>query len=327
MSSITRGRLRARIGTYRQLEILLSVADCGGIAAAADHLNLSQPTVSAQMRKLSDAIGIPLYEIFGRRLALTQAGELVVEHARQIFDCTDRLEMALSHLKGLESGRLSVGVVRSAESYMPHLLGPFLRRHPGIEVSLHVANQSVLYERLQENLDDLCFFGAPPSCPLDVEAVALADNHLLIIAPSDHPLAGRQQVEWADIAREQFIIREEGAGIRMVVDRHLDQLGYELRHRMSVASNEGIKHAVLARLGLAIIPSLCLNEGDQRELVSLPVAGFPLCGSWYLVHRADKVFSVAAQAFKHYLLNEGREMLVEALGYWERHGRPRLPTR
>ncbi|WP_187276560.1 LysR family transcriptional regulator [Parahaliea maris] len=316
----------ARIGTFRQLEILVAVAETGGIAAAAERLHLSQPTVSMQMRKLADTIGAPLYDLSGRRLALTHAGELVLEHAREIFDCTDRLEMALNQLQGMHKGRLSLGIVSSAEYFAPHLLGPFYRRYPSIEVTLNVGNRAELTERLRNNLDDLYIFGFPPQ-DLDVDITQLGENHLVVIAPKTHSLATARSLKWQDIANELFIVREEGAGIRAAVEYHLEKLGYSLRHQLTIASNEGIKHAVLARMGLAIVPSLCLDEGDHRELVQLPVAGFPLLDHWNLVFRRGKTFSVVAESCRTYLLEEGRAMYQEATPYWEEHHRPKLPTR
>lgn len=320
------GRLPARIGTFRQLEILLRVAECGGIAAAAARLHLSQPSVSMQLRKLSDSVGLPLYEVLGRRVHLTEAGYATVQHAREVFECLARLEMTLNQLQGMQAGHLSLGVVHSAEYFIPHLLGPFYRRYPQIEVSLHVGNHAQLAERLHHNLDDLYFFGHPPDEP-NAERVVVGPNRLVVVAPRSHPLAGRKRLRWPDVADEQFIVREEGAGTRLAAEMHLQRLGLSLHHKMTIASNEGIKHAVLARMGLAIIPTLTLDEGDQQELVALPVAGFPIKGHWYLVHRTGKTFSVVAQTFRDYVLSEGRTMLRGALAYWEKHHRPKLPTR
>jgi DNA-binding transcriptional LysR family regulator len=323
---MTTGRLAARIGTFRQLEILLAVAESGGIAAAAEKLHLSQPTVSMQMRKLADNIGAPLYDFSGRQLTLTHAGELMQQHAREIFDCTDRLEMALNQLKGIQKGRLSVGIVSSAEYFAPHLLGPFYRRYPSIEVALNVGNRAELTARLKENRDDLYIFGFPPQDG-EIAITQLGENHLVAIAPKTHPLAGKRSLRWSEVADELFIVRERGAGTRAAVEYHLERMGYSLRHQLTIASNEGIKHAVLARMGLAIVPSLCLDEGDQRDLVQLPIAGFPLLDYWNLVFRQGKTFSVVAETCRDYLVNEGREMYRDATPYWERHGRPKLPTR
>lgn len=320
------GRLAARIGTFRQLEILLAVAESGGIAAAADKLHLSQPTVSMQMRKLADNIGAPLYDFSGRHLTLTHAGELMQQHAREIFDCTDRLEMALNQLKGMQRGKLSIGIVSSAEYFAPHLLGPFYRRYPSIEVALNVGNRAELTERLKDNLDDLYIFGFPPQ-DADIAITELGKNHLVAIAPKSHPLARKRSLSWNEVADELFIVREKGAGTRAAVEYHLERMGYSLRHQLTIASNEGIKHAVLARMGLAIVPSLCLDEGDQRDLVQLPIAGFPLLDYWNLVLRKGKTFSVVAETCRDYLLDEGRAMYRDATPYWEQHRRPKLPTR
>lgn len=320
------GRLPARIGTFRQLEILLKVAECGGVAAAAEQLHLSQPSASMQLRKLSDNIGLPLYEVLGRRIRLTDAGHTVVRYAREVFDCMGRLEMELADLQGMRAGRLSLGVVSSAEYFIPHLLGPFYRRYPNIEVDLQVGNREQLSERLQANRDDLYFFGQLPDIA-QIEAEAVGPNHLVVIAARAHPLARRKRLSWADVASEQFIVREEGAGTRAAIEAHLSTQGLQLRHQMSIASNEGIKHAVLARMGLAIVPALTLDEGDAQDLVQLPVSGFPIEGHWHLVSRANKTYSVVAQTFRDYVLSEGREMLREALVYWETHHRPKLPTR
>lgn len=325
-ASVPRGRLPARIGTFRQLEILLALAEAGSIAGAAARLHLSQPSASMQLKKLSDNVGMPLHEVLGRRVHLTAAGELMVRYAREVFDCMDRLEMELAELQGMRAGRLSLGVVSSAEYFIPHLLGPFYRRYPAIEVDLQVGNSAWLAQRLHENRDDLYFFGHVPAAE-DIDAEVVGPNHLVIVAPRQHPLASRRRLRWNDVAGETFIVREEGAGTRATVEAWLQQRGLPMQHRMSMASNESIKHAVLARMGLAIIPTLTLDEGDQEELVALPVAGFPIEEHWHLVSRRGKNLSVVARSFRDYVHSEGRDMMLEALAYWETHRRPKLPTR
>ncbi len=320
------GRLPARIGTFRQLEILVKVAECGGIAAAAEQLHLSQPSVSMQLRKLSDSVGMPLYELLGRKIHLTAAGQTMLRYAHEVFDCLARLEMELSDLQGMQAGRLSLGVTRSAEYFIPHLLGPFFRRYPRIEVDLQVANHADLCERLQANLDDLYIFGhAPALAQLDM--LPVGPNHLVLVAPRGHALAQRGVLQWQDVAQELFIMREAGAGTRIATEAHLQRLGVELQHRMTIASNAGIQHAVMARMGLAIVPTLTIDQGEQTELIELPVEGFPIEDQWRLVSRQGKSFSVVAQTFREYVLSEGRAMLQEALAYWEQHHRPKLPTR
>lgn len=321
-----KGRLASRIGTFRQLEILLAVAETGGIVAAAERLHLSQPSVSMQMRKLSDGIGLPLYEIAGRRITLTHAGEMVVAHAREIFECTDRLETSLRQLQGALIGKLCIGIVSSAEYFSPHLLGPFCRRYPQIELSLQFGNRKEILERMQHNLDDLYIFGHPP----DEQGIAVTPmgvNHLVAIAAQSHPLAARSTLSWQDVANELFILREAVSGTRIATEKQLAALGYSIDKHIVIASNEGIKHAVLARMGMAIVPALSLDHGQQKDLVQLPIEGFPLTDYWYVVHRQRKDFSIIAQLCRDYLLGEGKNMVEEATRYWEDHQQPKLPTR
>ncbi|WP_131811766.1 LysR family transcriptional regulator [Paraglaciecola hydrolytica] len=321
-----KGRLASRIGTFRQLEILMAVAETGGIVAAAERLHLSQPSVSMQMRKLAESIGLPLYEMVGRRMTLTHAGELVFAHAKEIFACTDRLEMSLNQLQGLLLGKLSIGIVSSAEYFSPHLLGPFCRRYPQIEISLEFGNRKNILQRMQQNLDDLYIFGYPPQ-EQDIEATSMGINHLVLIAPHSHPLAAQSSLTWQDLSNELFILREEGSGTRLATELQLAKLGHSLDKHINIASNEGIKHAVLARMGLAIVPALSLDEGNQKDVVQLPVEGFPLSDNWHVVNRKDKVFSVIAKLCRDYLLGEGKNMVDEATQYWEKNHKPKLPTR
>ncbi len=320
-----KGRLASRIGTFRQLEILLAVAETGGIVAAAERLHLSQPSVSMQMRKLSEGIGLPLYEMAGRRIILTHAGEMVVAHAREIFDCTNRLEAALYQLQDALIGKLSLGIVSSAEYFSPHLLGPFCRRYPQLELSLQFGNSKAMLERLQQNLDDLYIFGDPPQDP-GLMVTPMGVNHLVAIAAQSHPLASRTSLSWQDLANEQFILREAASGTRIATEKLLAASGYSINKHIVIASNEGIKHAVLARMGIAIVPALSLDHGQQQDLVQLPIAGFPLTDHWYVVHRQHKDFSVIAQLCRDYLLGEGKNMVEEATRYWEDHQQPKLPT-
>ncbi|MDO6475132.1 LysR family transcriptional regulator [Alteromonas sp. 1_MG-2023] len=326
MAAFPKKRLHSRIGTFRQLEILIAVERFGGIAAAAKNLHLTQPNISMQMKKLSEGIGMPMYETVGKRLKFTFAGKMVLEYAKEIFACTDRLEVALNELENIKSGELSIGVVTSAEYFIPHLLGPFCRRYPNITVAIEIGNRGRILDRLTRNLDDLYIFGPPPALE-NTASVQLGVNHLVVIAPSSHPLASRPSLSWEDIAAEQFILREEEAGIRQIIDAQLKERGLTINRRMTIASNEGIKHAVLARMGLAIVPALSLDEGQSKQLVRLPVQGFPLVDHWHVVHRTGKVLSQVAELCKQYILNEGLGMYREATRYWEANNQPKLPTR
>ncbi|MGJ8685929.1 MAG: LysR family transcriptional regulator [Spongiibacteraceae bacterium] len=315
-----------RTVTFRQLEILCALAETGGVAAAAKHLHLTQPSASMQLKKLSERMGTPLYEVVGRQSALTAAGRAAVASAQEIFSQLEHLEMHLNALQGLAAGRMSIGVVTSAEYFVPHILGPFCRDFPGIDVELSVGNSAEISRRLNDNQDDLYFFSDPPlQDGLDV--LPFGPNNLVVIAPANHPLAGKRGLVWSDIADQSFVFREAGSGTRQIVERHLQAKNLAVQNRRVIASNEGIKHAVLAKLGLAIVPVHTLDHGDNSDLVQLDVAGFPICNHWYLVNHSDKQFSVVAEKFKAFLLNEGGAMLEDGLRYWQENSGPKLPSK
>ena len=222
-------RLASRIGTLRRLEILLRVAESGGIVSAAEQLHLTQPSASTHLRKLAEGIDMPLYELVGRRIRLTEAGDQVVQAAREIFGSIERLEMRLSELQGMQAGRLSLAVASSANAFIPHLLGPFCKRFPGIEVDLQVGNREQLLERLEHNLDDFYFVSDPPSNTA-LEAVPLISNPLVVIASREHPLSHKRKLRWSDVAGERFLVRETGSGTRHTVSQFLAEQGLSLIH-------------------------------------------------------------------------------------------------
>ncbi len=315
----------ARIGTLRQLEIIVKLADCGSIAGAAEELHMTQPSASMQLKTLADRIGLPLYELNARRVVLTEVGQAVVTHARGVLDQMARLDTALADLKGLQAGRLRLAVARSAECFVPHLLGPFVRLYPQITVELEVANHQALLNRCDANQDDLYLLGERVDDPR-MSCEVIGSNHLVVIAPRSHRCAQSSAVDWSEIEDELFIVREAGSATRLATETHLRQQGCRLQHKMTIASNEGIKHAVLARMGLAVVPRLTLDQGDHDELVELALRGFPIAGSWHMAWRNTRPQSLVTKTFLDYVLNEGRDMLADATTYWEHHHRPKLPT-
>ena len=317
-------RLASRIGTLRRLEILLRVAESGGIVSAAEQLHLTQPSASTHLRKLAEGIDMPLYELVGRRIRLTEAGDQVVQAAREISGSIERLEMRLSELQGMQAGRLSLAVASSANAFIPHLLGPFCKRFPGIEVDLQVGNREQLLERLEYNLDDFYFVSDPPSNTA-LEAVPLISNPLVVIASREHPLSHKRKLRWSDVAGERFLVRETGSGTRHTVSQFLAEQGLEVREQMTIASNEALKHAVMAGLGLAVVSGHILDQGDREDVAILPVEGFPLQQFWYLVNARERTTSVVARTFREFLLGDGLEILKDGMSYWEKHHRPKLP--
>lgn len=290
--------------SLRQLQIFQSVARHLSYTRAAEELHLTQPAVFTQVRQLEDQLGSPLIERLGRRLFLTEAGQVVLASAREVLGEIDSMEMRLAELRGMARGRLRVAVVSTAKYDIPQRLGAFCRAHPGIDVSLTVGNREELLARFAANEDDLYILGTPHE-ELEAEAHRYAENPLVMIAPRGHPFAGRP-LRTAGIADEIFVMREVGSGTRIAAERYFAAQGLAPAVRMELGANEAIKQAVMAGLGLSVISrGSALLELEQGYLVELTVEGFPLLRHWYVAWPRGKRLSVGARAFLRELFAPG----------------------
>lgn len=307
-----KSRLHAHIGTIRQLEILLAVHESGSIKGAAESMHLTQPTISMQLKKLADAIDMPLYDLIGRRIVFTEAGLELVSSAKQLMESFSRLEMNLANLRGLKAGTLKLAVVTTSKYFIPHLLGPFCKRYPQVDVRLKVGNRQQIIDRLSSGEDDFCVFSHPPE-DIDFERIEFLGNPLVAIAPTDHPLGSKRQVSWKDFAEEPFLMREPGSGTRYAIEEFLRKNDLTLNTRMTIESNEAIKHAVMSGLGISILSAHTLSYGGQSGLARLKVRELPIVTHWYFTWLKARAPSLIANEFLNYLQNEGREMLLTEL--------------
>jgi len=301
-------RTLTRLGTLRQLEIFLKVAEHNSMTRAAEALYLSHSAVSLQVRKLSEAIGMPLHEVIGKQLYLTAAGREVVATGTQIFDAIRRLDETINNLKGLTSGRLAISVVTTAKYFLPRILGPFCREYPDMELSFHVVNRAEIIRRLSENRDDLYILNGLPQ-DLDIESYRFLPNPLAVIASSKHPLAGQKGLDWNDLANETFLMREPGSGTFEAIRRHLDANGLEIGKTMTIESNEAIKYAVVENMGITILSAYVLADAVGPDLVQLRVKGFPIMSDWYVVHPRTKQLSLIAERFLEFVQKQGPDVL------------------
>lgn len=274
--------LERRLGSLRQLQVLRAVADEGGIGRAAEALHLSQPAVSLQLQKLAAAIETPIYHLIGRELRFTEAGQRLVDSARLILAEVSSLEADLNALKGLEAGTLRLAVVNTAEYFFPELIARFCERHPGIDVRLAIGNRDQILLRLQQRRDDLYVFSAVPD-EKDLVAKPFLDNPLVAIAPVDHPWRARRRVPLKDLARQPLIVREPGSGTRLALQQLFESNGLALTPKVEMASNEAIKDAVLAGLGIGLVSAHTLRR-DASGIAVLSVTKLPLMSRWSVVH-------------------------------------------
>ncbi len=293
-----------RRATLRQLKVFEAIARHLSFTRAAEELFLTQPTVSMQIKQLAGTIGMPLFEQIGKRIHLTEAGEELYSTCREVFDCLDRFEMSIANRQGLKTGRLRLAIITTAKYLAPRALGAFCELYPSIDVSLKVTNQERVLERMMQNLDDLYILGQPPE-HLDVVSQPFMENPLVVIAPQNHPLAGRKRISLQRIAEEPFVMREPGSGTRVSTLRLFEKHHLTLKVRMELGSNEAIKQAIAGGLGVAVLSRHTLAlEGSQGPLTVLDVQGFPIIRNWYVIYPAGKQLSIVAQAFLEFLKDE-----------------------
>ena len=299
----------ARHTTLRQLQVFEAVARLGSFTRAAEELHLAQPTVSMQLKKLADTVGMPLFDQTGIRIHLTDTGREVYAACQEVFRAMADLEIKVADLKGVKRGRLRLAVITSAKYLAPHLLGQFGRLHPGIDFSLKVSNRERLLERIDNHEDDLYILGQPPT-GLDVEAYPLVPNPLVVMASRDHPLVGVPNIPLKRVMEESFVLREPGSGTRDAVFRLLEEHGLPAPAvRMDLSSNESIKQAIVAGLGITVLSlhSLAL-EGTNGPIAVLDVRGFPIQRHWYLAHPKGRKPSVVAQTFLDFVRQQGPQI-------------------
>jgi DNA-binding transcriptional LysR family regulator len=290
-----------RHSSFRQFEVFEAVARRGSFTRAAEELFLTQPTISMQIKKLTNTVGLPLFEQIGKRIYLTEVGETLLSTCREIFESLNNFEMQVSEFKGLKQGKLRLAVVTTAKYFAPRLLGSFCKLYPGVDVSLEVSNREGLLERIGKNCDDLYILGQPPK-KLDVVYEAFLDNHLVVLAANNHPLVGQRNISLARIAQEPFIMREPGSGTRMAVERLFDQYKLKFTTRMELGSSEAIKQTILGGLGISILSRHTLGQNAaMSQLTVLDVEHFPIKRQWYVVHLAGKKPTVVARTFLEYL--------------------------
>jgi len=294
--------------TFRQLQVFESIARNGSFTAAANELFLTQPTISVQIKKLTDVVGMPLFEQMGKKMFLTMVGKQLLETAHNVFRSFDNFEMHVADVKGIKEGSLKLSGVTTVEYFAPRIIGGFCKKYPGIKVSLEVINRRNVLERLKDNQDDLYICGKV-SDDLNVEDTMFLENPLVILAEPGHPLAGKKNIPVSALSNEQFIMRESGCGTYLALDKITGKHDIEFKGSMELGSNEAIKQAVTSGLGISMLSLYALtHELQAGELVLLDVEGFPYRDAWHIIYPKGKKLSVVAQAFYDYLLNEGREL-------------------
>lgn len=297
--------------TFRQLRVFTEVAQQGSMARAAETLHLTPPAVSMQIKEIESQVGLPLFDRNGRAVTLSTAGEYFLIHAKRLLAALKDADHAMARLKRIEHGLLTIGMVSTAKYFVPHLLARFHKDHPGVDVRLRVAgNREQLVALMSAGDVDLSIMGRPPR-EVATRAEAFAAHPLVFIAPPDHPLARRSDVPLAALEQQSLIVREHGSGTRAAMEGLFAEHRFEPRISMEMSSNETIKQAVMAGMGLSFISLHTVGlELKNGLLTVLDVSGTPLMRMWNVVHMGSKVLSPAAEAFRYFVIEHGEAYLV-----------------
>lgn len=295
--------------TLKQLRLLTAAARGGSFAAAAQACHVTPPAVTMQLHQLEATAGLPLFERDGRQLTLTAAG-------RELLSCAEKVEAVLADctagiaaLKSLASGRVAVGVVSTAKYFAPQMLAAFARSRPGIDIELIIGNRGDTIAAFKAGRIDVAVMGRPPE-GVEVESAPIGEHPQVLIAPPDHPLAKRRKIAPREIASQTILMREAGSGTRLIAERFLKKHAIKPRIGMEIGSNETIKQAVIAGLGIAFISAHTIaSEIEDGRLVVLDVIGLPDIRQWFVVRPAAKRLMPAAGALRDFLVVEGHRFL------------------
>ncbi len=301
--------------TLKQLRLVALAEASGSYAKAAQDMGLSPPAVTAQMKALEEELGLPVFERIGGRLRPTAAGRELIRAYQRIALALDEAERALAAFKSPEQGLVVVGVVSTAKYFAPMALAAFRKRHPRIELKLVIGNRSEIIAGLATLDLDVAVMGRPPA-ELDAQMQVIGDHPHVVIAPAGHPLLKRRKLSPKDLSKEPFLVREKGSGTRSLMERLFEEAGVpQPPIAMEIGSNETIKQAVMAGLGLSFISAhtVAAEVADGRLRV-LEVEGLPVVRQWLVVHARDKRLLPAAGALVEFLAREGARFLPNMPG-------------
>jgi DNA-binding transcriptional LysR family regulator len=299
-----------RAATLKQLRAFCAVARQRSFAGAAAELHLTPPAITMQIKELESVVGLPLFDRGTKAATLTTSGEYMLVYARRVLATLKEAEDAMARLRGAETGRITIGMVSTAKYFLPRLLAKFRAEHRGVEMQLAVGNREQLVRQLHDNEVDLAVMGRPPR-ELDTRAEPFAVQPHAVVASPEHPLAKRHDVAPAELGSEEFIVREQGSGTRAAMEHFFRENHIAPPQVMEMTSNETIKQAVIANMGLAFLSlHTCGLELATRQLVVLDVTGLPLMRRWHIVNVRGKALSPAAEALRYFVMEQGEALIA-----------------
>lgn len=298
--------------TLHQLNILIKVSDCQSITKAAEELYLTQPAVSIQLKKLQDQFEIPLTEVVGRQLYITDFGKEIAERSRRILAEADGIKYTIDSYKGLLSGKIRISVVSTGKYVIPYFLKPFMDLHPGVDISIDVSNKNKVVEGLIKNESDFSLVSVLPK-GVKIKTVSLMENRLFLVGHKDYlnKIRGPK-----DLEKVTLLFREEGSATRKAMEQYISDHQIKVGKSMELVSNEAIKQAINAGIGLSIVPLIGLRTALQREQIKIiPLKGLPIITNWNLIYQSDKQLNPAHSALIDFIESQKEALVNEHFGW------------
>jgi len=287
--------------TLHQLHVFSMVSKYGSVSTAAQKLHMSQPAVSNIIKHLENYYQCSLTEVISRKLSLTQFGDILVKATQTIETTLSDTLTEIEMLKGGVSGTLSVAIVSTAKYFVPRLLGTFKQEFSRIHVKLTVCNREQILQRLENNEDDFVIMSHPPST-MRVDCADFFDDELIIAASSLNELTKKRVLSLSELNDESWILREPGSGTRFATVRIFKKHKFTPKTEMEISDNETIKQAIMANIGISVIPKQSIQLELQQKLIkTLPVRNFPIKHTWYLVKNKGKALHPIAEKFYAYV--------------------------
>jgi len=304
--------------TLNQLKIFFKITQTLSVTKAAEQLNLTQPAVSLQLKNFQEQFSIPLTEVVGRRIYITDFGKEIAQSAENILEQAAALNYKTQSHEGQLTGRLKLSTVSTGMSVMPFFLSPFLKQHKSVELNMDVTNRGLVIESLEHNTVDFSLISILPSAPL-VEKLDLLENRLYLVG--NGKLKFKKVPYSKQILRElPLIFREKGSGTRQVMENFIERNQLDVIHKMELNSNDAVKQAVMADLGYSIMPLIGIeNELKSGHLQIIPVVGLPVKNTWRLIWLKGKRHSPVADAFLQLVKKEKEKIVQEKFGWFEEY--------
>jgi DNA-binding transcriptional LysR family regulator len=301
--------------SFRQLRVFTEVARQGSMTRAAESLHLTAPAVSMQIKEIEAQVGLPLFDRKGRVVSLSTAGEYFVVHAKRLLAALRDAENEMARLKKLESGRLTVGMVSTAKYFVPRLLAMFRKEHPGVDVRLAIANnREALVALMGAGEVDLSVMGRPPN-ELATRSEAIAPHPMAFVCPPEHPLLRSGHAPVSALAPYPFIVREHGSGTRAAMQEFFAEHRFAPQITMEMSSNETIKQAVMAEMGVSFLSLHTIGLERRAGLLKLlSIEGTPVMRTWHIVRLQSKVLSPSAEAFRYFMIEHAESHLRADVG-------------